>query len=30
LTRARLTDAGRQAFTEYLDAIAKLLDEQRP
>jgi DNA-binding MarR family transcriptional regulator len=30
LTRARLTDAGRQAFTEYLDAIANLLDEQRP
>jgi DNA-binding MarR family transcriptional regulator len=30
LTRARLTDAGRQAFTGYLDAIARLLDEQRP
>ena len=30
LTRVRLTDAGRQAFTEYLDAIANLLDEQRP
>ena len=30
LTRARLTDAGHQAFTEYLDAIANLLDEQRP
>lgn len=29
LTRARLTDAGRQAFTEYLDAISRLLDEQR-
>lgn len=29
LTRARLTDAGRQAFAAYLDAIAKLLDEQR-
>jgi DNA-binding MarR family transcriptional regulator len=30
LTRARLTDAGRQAFAEYLDAISRLLDEQRP
>jgi DNA-binding MarR family transcriptional regulator len=30
LTRARLTDAGRQAFAEYLDAIGRLLDEQRP
>jgi len=30
LTRARLTDAGRQAFAGYLDAIAHLLDEQRP
>jgi len=30
LTRARLTDAGRQAFAGYLDAIARLLDEQRP
>jgi len=29
LTRARLTDAGRRAFTEYLDAISRLLDEQR-
>ena len=30
LTRARLTDAGRQAFADYLDAISRLLDEQRP
>jgi DNA-binding MarR family transcriptional regulator len=30
LTRARLTDAGRRAFAAYLDAIARLLDEQRP
>ena len=30
LTRARLTEAGRQAFAGYLDAIARLLDEQRP
>jgi len=30
LTRARLTDAGRQAFAGYLDAIGRLLDEQRP
>jgi DNA-binding MarR family transcriptional regulator len=30
LTRARLTDAGRQAFAGYLDAISRLLDEQRP
>jgi DNA-binding MarR family transcriptional regulator len=29
LTRARLTEAGRRAFTAYLDAIARLLDEQR-
>jgi DNA-binding MarR family transcriptional regulator len=29
LTRARLTAAGRTAFTHYLDAIARLLDEQR-
>jgi DNA-binding MarR family transcriptional regulator len=29
LTRARLTDAGRRAFAGYLDAIAKLLGEQR-
>ena len=30
LTRARLTDSGRQAFAEYLDAIARLLDQQEP
>lgn len=30
LTRARLTDAGRHAFAEYLDAISRLLNEQRP
>jgi DNA-binding MarR family transcriptional regulator len=30
LTRARLTDTGRQAFAEYLDAIGRLLDERRP
>ena len=30
LTRARLTEGGRQAFAEYLDAIGRLLDEQRP
>ncbi|HXQ15424.1 MAG TPA: transcriptional regulator [Caulobacteraceae bacterium] len=30
LTRARLTQAGRDAFTGYLDAISRLLDEQRP
>jgi len=30
LTRARLTDAGRNAFAGYLDAISRLLDEQRP
>ena len=30
LTRARLTDAGRQAFAGYLDAIARLLDAQKP
>ena len=29
LTRARLTDAGRGAFASYLDAISRLLDEQR-
>jgi len=29
LTRARLTDAGRKAFADYLDAIARLLDERR-
>ena len=29
LTRARLTDAGRKAFADYLDAISRLLDEQR-
>ena len=29
LTRARLTDAGRAAFSTYLDAISRLLDEQR-
>jgi DNA-binding MarR family transcriptional regulator len=30
LTRARLTDSGRKAFAEYLDAISRLIDEQRP
>ena len=30
LTRARLTETGRQAFADYLDAIGRLLDEQRP
>src|SRR5476651_2847592 len=30
LTRARLTEAGRTAFAAYLDAISRLLDEQRP
>ena len=30
LTRARLTEAGRNAFADYLDAISRLLDEQRP
>jgi DNA-binding MarR family transcriptional regulator len=30
LTRARLTEAGRKAFADYLDAISRLLDEQRP
>lgn len=29
LTRARLTEAGRKAFADYLDAIGRLLDEQR-
>src|SRR5580658_2023886 len=29
LTRARLTAAGRAAFSTYLDAISRLLDEQR-
>ena len=29
LTRARLTGAGRKAFADYLDAIGRLLDEQR-
>ena len=29
LTRARLTDAGRKAFADYLNAIARLLDERR-
>ena len=29
LTRARLTAAGRKAFADYLDAIGRLLDEQR-
>ena len=29
LTRARLTEAGRKAFADYLDAISRLLDEQR-
>ena len=29
LTRARLTEAGRTAFADYLDAIGRLLDEQR-
>jgi DNA-binding MarR family transcriptional regulator len=27
LTRARLTDAGRQAFKDYLDVIAKLVGD---
>ena len=27
LTRARITDAGRKAFREYLQAIAKLIDQ---
>ena len=30
LTRARLTEAGRKAFADYLDAISRLLDERRP
>ena len=30
LTRARLTESGRKAFADYLDAISRLLDEQRP
>jgi DNA-binding MarR family transcriptional regulator len=30
LTRARLTEAGRKAFADYLDTISQLLDEQRP
>ena len=29
LTRARLTGAGRTAFAHYLDAISRLLDEQK-
>jgi DNA-binding MarR family transcriptional regulator len=29
LTRARLTDAGRRAFADYLDAIAKLVETPR-
>ena len=29
LTRARLTEAGRGAFANYLDAISRLLDEQQ-
>jgi DNA-binding MarR family transcriptional regulator len=29
LTRARLTRAGRKAFVEYLDAMAKLIDDVR-
>jgi len=29
LTRARLTEPGRKAFAEYLDAISRLLDERR-
>ncbi len=29
LTTLTLTDAGRQAFTTYLDAIGKLVDGQR-
>ena len=29
LTRARLTESGRRAFADYLDAIARLLDAQR-
>jgi DNA-binding MarR family transcriptional regulator len=28
LTRARLTEAGRQAFSVYLDALARLVDER--
>jgi len=28
LTRARLTPAGRQAFAAYVEAIAKLVDDQ--
>jgi hypothetical protein len=27
LTRVRLTDAGRKAFKDYLDVIAKLVGE---
>jgi DNA-binding MarR family transcriptional regulator len=30
LTRARLTEPGRKAFAEYLDALSRLLDGQRP
>jgi DNA-binding MarR family transcriptional regulator len=29
LTRIRLTDQGRAAFTRYLDAIAKLVDDTK-
>lgn len=29
LTRIRLTEAGRKAFAQYLDAIAKLVEEKR-
>jgi DNA-binding MarR family transcriptional regulator len=29
LTRARLTASGRSAFAAYLDAIGRLLDEQK-
>ena len=29
LTRARLTASGRNAFAAYLDAIGRLLDEQK-
>ena len=30
LTRVRLTDAGRKAFKDYLDVIAKLVGEPPP
>ena len=28
LTRARLTDAGRKAFVDYLDAMARLVEQR--